>query len=93
MVSGRRGLAAGITCAGFWRGRAITIGPIAAMIKGSGYDRLPGVWPHPGCIVISCHLPAGGSPLAACCEGQSRSDGAWHTPAEVLRSPCFWVLY
>jgi OFA family oxalate/formate antiporter-like MFS transporter len=36
---GRRGLAAGITAAGFGAGAAITIGPIASMIKGAGYEQ------------------------------------------------------
>src|ERR1700726_1177985 len=36
---GRRGLAAGITAAGFGAGAAITIGPIKAMIDSSGYEK------------------------------------------------------
>src|SRR6201985_2948544 len=36
---GRRGLAAGITASGFGAGAAITIGPIASMIKGAGYEQ------------------------------------------------------
>src|ERR1700736_4738630 len=36
---GRRGLAAGITAAGFGAGAAITIGPISKMINSSGYEQ------------------------------------------------------
>jgi len=36
---GRRGLAAGITAAGFGAGAAITIGPISTMINKSGYEQ------------------------------------------------------
>src|ERR1700680_463526 len=36
---GRRGLAAGITAAGFGAGAAITIGPIAALINSAGYEQ------------------------------------------------------
>src|ERR1700739_444859 len=36
---GRRGLAAGITAAGFGPGAAITIGPISTMINKSGYEQ------------------------------------------------------
>src|ERR1700732_1406989 len=36
---GRRGLAAGITAAGFGAGAAITIGPIGTMINASGYEQ------------------------------------------------------
>jgi MFS transporter, OFA family, oxalate/formate antiporter len=35
---GRRGLAAGITAAGFGAGAAFTIAPIASMIKSAGYE-------------------------------------------------------
>src|SRR5450755_4601224 len=35
---GRRGLAAGITAAGFGAGAAITVGPIKAMIGSAGYE-------------------------------------------------------
>jgi OFA family oxalate/formate antiporter-like MFS transporter len=36
---GRRGLAAGITAAGFGAGAALTIGPISTMINKSGYEQ------------------------------------------------------
>src|SRR3984885_8644485 len=36
---GRRGLAAGITAAGFGAGAAITIGPISTMINSAGYEQ------------------------------------------------------
>ncbi len=36
----RRGLAAGMTAAGFGAGSALTIIPISAMIKSSGYEML-----------------------------------------------------
>src|SRR6195256_2473336 len=36
---GRRGLAAGITAAGFGAGAALTIGPIGTMITASGYEQ------------------------------------------------------
>src|ERR1700720_840915 len=36
---GRRGLAAGITAAGFGAGAAITIGPISKMINSAGYEQ------------------------------------------------------
>src|SRR5450432_3778286 len=36
---GRRGLAAGITAAGFGAGAALTIGPISSMIASSGYEQ------------------------------------------------------
>jgi len=92
---GRRGLAAGFTAAGFGAGAAITIGPIADMIKSSGYEHafatfglLQGgivfvmAW---GLLVAPESLAAVKSKVAQTARG--------YTPAEVLRSPCFWVMY
>ena len=92
---GRRGLAAGFTAAGFGAGAAITIGPIATMIGKSGYEHafatfgvLQGAivfvmaW---GMLVAPAQLSAVKTRVAQTARG--------YTPAEVLRSPCFWVMY
>lgn len=92
---GRRGLAAGITAAGFGAGAAITIGPIATMINTSGYEHafatfglIQGAivfvmaW---GMSVAPVQLTASKSKVAQTARG--------YTPVEVLRSPCFWVMY
>ena len=92
---GRRGLAAGFTAAGFGAGAAITIGPIATMIGKSGYEHafatfgvLQGAivfvmaW---GMLVAPTQLSAVKTRVAQTARG--------YTPAEVLRSPCFWVMY
>ena len=91
---GRRGLAAGFTAAGFGAGAAITIGPIATMIGKSGYEHafatfgvLQGAivfvmaW---GMLVAPAQLSAVKTRVAQTARG--------YTPAEVLRSPCFWVM-
>jgi len=92
---GRRGLAAGITAAGFGAGAAITIGPIASMIKGSGYEEAFLVFGLiQGGIVILMSFGLQVAPpslLAAKVKADQTAHG--YTPAEVLRSPCFWVLY
>ena len=92
---GRRGLAAGITAAGFGAGAAITIGPIAAMIKGSGYEQaflVFGLIQGGIVFIMSWGLQvAPPSLLAAKVKADQTAHG--YTPAEVLRSPCFWVLY
>jgi OFA family oxalate/formate antiporter-like MFS transporter len=92
---GRRGLAAGITAAGFGAGAAITIGPIAAMIKSSGYEQaflLFGLIQGGIVIVMSWGLLVAPASLQA---AKVKADQTAHgyTPGEVLRSPCFWVLY
>src|ERR1700694_2874984 len=50
---GRRGLAAGLTAAGFGAGSALTVIPIAGMIKTAGYEQsFPSVWLAPGIVVV-----------------------------------------
>jgi MFS transporter, OFA family, oxalate/formate antiporter len=92
---GRRGLAAGITAAGFGAGAAITIGPISTMINKSGYEQafmtfglLQGAivfvmaW---GMLVAPASLAAAKTRVSQTAHG--------YTPAEVLRSPVFYVMY
>jgi len=93
----RRGLAAGLTAAGFGAGSALTVIPIANMIASSGYETAF-LWfgLGQGLVVIFVALllraPAAGevAPPAAAAVQQSRRD---YGPAEVLRSPPFWVMY
>jgi OFA family oxalate/formate antiporter-like MFS transporter len=94
----RRGLAAGLTAAGFGAGSALTVVPIANMIQSSGYEAAF-LWfgIGQGIIVIIFSLflraPQSGevkTPPAAQAVQQTQRD---HTPAEVLRSPVFYVMY
>ena len=91
----RRGLAAGLTAAGFGAGSALTIIPISTMIKSSGYEQTFlyfGV--GQGIIVVVLSLL-----LAAPKLGQvPQSSKVLQTrrqfrPMEVLRTPVFWVMY
>src|SRR6266513_3033645 len=91
----RRGLAAGLTAAGFGAGSALTIIPISAMIKSSGYESTFlyfGV--GQGVIVVVLSLI-----LAAPKKGEvPESKNVLQTrrqfrPMEGLRTPVFWVMY
>jgi OFA family oxalate/formate antiporter-like MFS transporter len=92
----RRGLAAGLTAAGFGAGSALTIVPIAAMIKASGYEQTFlyfGIGQGIIVMVVALMLrsPARGqvpAPLATA--AQSLRD---LRPAEVARQPVFWLMY
>ncbi|WP_409327474.1 oxalate/formate MFS antiporter [Variovorax atrisoli] len=92
----RRGLAAGMTAAGFGAGSALTIIPISAMIKSSGYEAAFlyfGI--GQGLIVFLLAWLLTRAPDHAKSSGtrnvqQSRRD---YAPSEVLRSPVFWVMY
>src|SRR5712692_3125690 len=93
----RRGLAAGLTAAGFGAGSALTVVPIANMIASSGYEAAF-LWFGLGqgivVVIVALFLraPAAGEVAApaAPAVAQSRRDFG---PAEVLKSPPFWVMY
>jgi Sugar phosphate permease len=93
----RRGLAAGLTAAGFGAGSALTIIPIASMIASSGYQSTF-LWFGLGQGIIVCIVglllkaPQAGEVAipAAPAVQQTRRD---YGPAEVLKTPPFWVMY
>jgi OFA family oxalate/formate antiporter-like MFS transporter len=93
----RRGLAAGLTAAGFGAGSALTVVPIANVIATSGYESAF-LWfgLGQGLLVILFSLflraPAPGEVAipAAPAVAQSQRD---YEPAEVLQTPAFWVMY
>ncbi len=93
----RRGLAAGLTAAGFGAGSALTVVPIANMIAGSGYQAAFfwfGIGQGLIVVIFSLFLraPASGEVAAPAAPAvlQTRRD---YGPAEVLKSPPFWVMY
>jgi len=91
----RRGLAAGLTAAGFGAGSALTVIPIANMIQSSGYESAF-FWFGivQGIIVMIFALflraPEPGETPASALVQQSRRDFQWK---EVLKTPPFWVMY
>jgi OFA family oxalate/formate antiporter-like MFS transporter len=93
----RRGLAAGLTAAGFGAGSALTVVPIYNMIQSSGYEAAF-LWfgLGQGVIVVLVGLllrapqPGEAPAPAAPAVQQTRRD---YGPAEVLKSPPFWVMY
>src|SRR6266581_467902 len=93
----RRGLAAGLTAAGFGAGSALTVVPIANMIASSGYEAA--FWWFgigQGIVVILVALllraPQAGEVVAPAAPAvqQTRRD---YGPAEALKTPVFWVMY
>jgi len=93
----RRGLAAGLTAAGFGAGAAATVLPIVSTIKNYGYDKAF-LWFGLGqglvVLVLSQILKApkpGESPAPAIRRvNQTTRD---YSPVEMLQTPLFWVLY
>ncbi len=93
----RRGLAVGITAAGFGAGAAVTVIPIKHMIETSGYAHTFLVFGIAQGVILFAlawllrapepgEVPAGGSKKI---QQSSRS----FTPREMLATPLFWVLY
>jgi MFS transporter, OFA family, oxalate/formate antiporter len=92
---GRRGLAAGITASGFGAGAAITIGPISKMINASGYEAAFftfGLIQGAIVFILSWGLLVAPRSLAVA-KTKVAQTAYGYTPTEVLRSPCFWVMY
>jgi MFS transporter, OFA family, oxalate/formate antiporter len=92
---GRRGLAAGITAAGFGAGAAITVGPIKTMIQTSGYEHAFLVFGLlQGAIVfVMSWLLLTAPPQLISAKVKPNQTAHGYTPVEVLKSPVFYVLY
>ncbi|NLP59837.1 oxalate/formate MFS antiporter [Paraburkholderia sacchari] len=91
----RRGLAAGLTAAGFGAGAAVTVIPIANMITRSGYEHtffffgiLQGV-----AILVLALLLVKPAPRAAMAAGRRLVSRVDYTPGQMVRQPVFWVIY
>ncbi|MDB5407138.1 MAG: spermidine/putrescine transporter substrate-binding protein [Rhodospirillales bacterium] len=91
----RRGLAAGLTAAGFGAGSALTVVPIAAVIKSSGYQSAF-LWFGIGqgliCVVLGFFLS---QPRKGDVPEPTKILVARHqyTPGEMLKTPTFYVMY
>src|SRR6266436_10327769 len=99
----RRGLAAGLTAAGFGAGSALTIIPISNMIKASGYEAAFlyfGI--GQGLIVFLLSillLERRRQPTAVPPErnrryvAPTRQTTVNYRPSEILKEPVFWIMY
>ncbi len=91
----RRGLAAGLTAAGFGMGSAVTIIPIQAIIKADGYQAAFlyfGLAQGAIVVLLSFALiaPRPGDVRKVARVMQSARDYRW---TEMIRTPVFWVMY
>ncbi len=93
----RRGLAAGLTAAGFGAGSALTIIPISAYIKSSGYEAAFfyfGIGQGLVVFLLSWFLtraPAASKMAISTIKVQQSQRE--YSPGEVVRKPVFWVMY
>ena len=93
----RRGLAAGLTAAGFGAGSALTIIPIANQIKASGYQSAFFTWGIlQGAVVLVCAFFMRApqkedlAEITVAIDSQTAQD---FTPAQMLKTPAFYLLY
>jgi MFS transporter, OFA family, oxalate/formate antiporter len=93
----RRGFAAGLTAAGFGAGSALTIIPIANMIKASGYQHTFltfGVLQGVGVFLLGFLLIV--PPISLMVAPPKLGPGASRfqaKPLEMVKTPVFWVMY
>ena len=94
----RRGLAAGLTAAGFGFGSAFTVQPIADLIRSSGY---PAAFFRfgiiQGVVVMLCALalraPRAGEVPIITVKPKNKQTVRDYTARESLKTPTFWVMY
>jgi OFA family oxalate/formate antiporter-like MFS transporter len=91
----RRGLAAGVTAAGFGMGSALTIIPISMIIASQGYEAgflyfgvLQGV-----VIVLASFLLKSPPKEQLGARELPTSSARSFAPSEMLKTPAFWVMY
>jgi OFA family oxalate/formate antiporter-like MFS transporter len=93
----RRGLAAGITAAGFGAGSAMTVVPIANMIKTSGYEATF-LWFGLGqgliVFILGLALYPPSAKILSEVKTTLKAAATYNaTPRQVLKSPIFWIMY
>jgi MFS transporter, OFA family, oxalate/formate antiporter len=93
----RRGLAAGLTAAGFGAGSALTVVPIASMIQSRGYEAAylwfglgQGIVVMVVALLLRAPRPAEIAAPIPARVAQSKRD---YAPGAVLKSLPFWLLY
>jgi OFA family oxalate/formate antiporter-like MFS transporter len=94
----RRGLAAGLTAAGFGAGSALTVAPIANMIKSTGYESaflrfglLQGVLVV--LFALFLRAPRPGEVPATVSKKRFQQTSRDFRPGEAVRTRVFWVMY
>ncbi|MDB5758745.1 MAG: oxlT5 [Burkholderia sp.] len=92
----RRGLAAGLTAAGFGAGSAVTIVPISAMIKSAGYEAAFlyfGIGQGIIVLLVALFLTRAPEHKAGTMAAKVQQSRREYKPSEVMKKPVFWVMY
>lgn len=92
----KRGLAAGLTAAGFGAGAAVTIIPIANMIQSSGYENTFlsfGIFQGIAIFAIAMLMVKPKPPEGITVTARVASVKVDFTSGQMMKKPVFWVLY
>jgi MFS transporter, OFA family, oxalate/formate antiporter len=92
----RRGLAAGLTAAGFGAGAAITVIPIANMITRSGYEHaffFFGILQGVSILILALTLRRPTPRQQAVRKTRFAVSKVDFTAGQMIRTPVFWVMY
>ncbi len=99
-----RGLCVGLTAGAYGIGTALTVSPVASMIKNTGYQHTFIVWGIiQGVVVLACALflarpPIGWAPpdwkqKEEKIKAKVHSSNVEMTPMQMVRTGSFWVIY
>ena len=92
----RRGLAAGLTAAGFGAGAALTVIPIAAMIAASGYQHaffVFGIGQGVIIFIVAMFMTKPRVPQGVVPASRIVSTKVDYNAGQMVRTPTFWVTY
>lgn len=92
----KRGLAAGLTAAGFGAGAALTVIPIANMIHTSGYEHtflFFGIVQGAGIFILAMFLVRRKAPKGVSVRKVNIASRVNTTPQQMLKTPVFWLMY
>ncbi len=92
----RRGLAAGLTAAGFGAGAAVTVIPIATMIQAAGYEQTFlyfGIGQGLCIFVIALFMVKPVLPKGVVAASRLVMTKVDYTTTQMVRTPVFWLTY
>ena len=92
----KRGLAAGLTAAGFGAGAAVTVIPIANMIQSSGYEQtflFFGIMQGACIFLISLFMVKPVAPKGVVIPSRLVMTKVDYTTAQMVSTPVFWLTY
>jgi OFA family oxalate/formate antiporter-like MFS transporter len=92
----RRGLAAGLTAAGFGAGAAVTVIPIANMIQSRGYEHaflFFGVFQGACIFLLSMFMVRPAPPEGIRAAPRLVTTKVDYSTGSMLRTPVFWLIY